>query len=66
MSEIVEEFFTGYCKSHNSTKRIFCEYSKDEDGYFSLEYVDCDFDKCVYNGECPVIQQALAKEDEEP
>ena len=28
MDEIIEEMFSGYCKAHNQTKIITCEYSK--------------------------------------
>ena len=64
--DIIEEFFTGYCKKHNTTQMLTAEYSQDEDGYFSLENVTCEFGNCPYSGECTVIRQALAKEDEEP
>ena len=63
MNEIIEEIFTGYCKSHNSTQTIICEYEQLPCG-LSLDHVSCDYMKCSYNKDCQVIRQALAKEDE--
>ena len=63
MGQTVEEFFTGYCKAHNLTQVIGCEYSVDENGYCLLS-VDCDFEKCIYSKSCDVVKKALAKEDE--
>lgn len=60
--EIVEEIFTGYCKAHNLTQIVTCEYEKLPDG-LSLAHVDCDYEKCVHNGNCQVIRQALAREE---
>ncbi|MDO5425423.1 MAG: ubiquinone biosynthesis protein UbiE [Eubacteriales bacterium] len=64
MNTIIEEMFTGYCKAHNQTQIITCEYSKNAYGELSLEHVDCDFLQCVHNKDCQVVRQALAKEDE--
>lgn len=64
MSEIIEEIFTGYCKAHNKTQIITCEYEQLPFG-LGLIHVDCDYEKCVHNGNCEVIRQALAKEEEE-
>lgn len=64
MSEIIEEIFTGYCKAHNKTQMITCEYERLPFG-LSLQNVDCDYEKCVHNGNCDVIRQALAKEEED-
>lgn len=63
MSDIIEEIFTGYCKTHNSTQTIICEYEQLPFG-LSLENVSCDYENCIHNGDCQVIKQALAKEDE--
>lgn len=63
MSEIIEEIFTGYCKTHNSHQSIICEYERLPFGW-SLESVSCDYRNCIHNGDCLVIRQALAKEDE--
>lgn len=43
MDEIIEEMFSGYCKAHNQTKIITCEYSKNKYGELCLKNVDCDF-----------------------
>lgn len=64
MDEIIEEMFSGYCKAHNQTKIITCEYSKNKYGELCLKNVDCDFLECIYNKECQVVCQALDKEDE--
>ncbi|MDO4519108.1 MAG: ubiquinone biosynthesis protein UbiE [Eubacteriales bacterium] len=61
--EIIEEIFSGYCKSKNLTQSIICEYEQLACG-LSLLSVSCDFEKCLYNKDCTVVQQALAKEDE--
>lgn len=63
MNQTIEEFFTGYCKTHNMTQVISCEYSVSEDGW-SLDHIDCDFEKCVHSKDCEVVRKALAKEDE--
>ncbi|MCD8123571.1 MAG: ubiquinone biosynthesis protein UbiE [Lachnospiraceae bacterium] len=65
MTEIVEEFFSGYCKTHNESRMITCEY-RVENGYYSLESVDCDFMDCPHSAACTVVRQALEKEEEEP
>ena len=51
MDEIIEEMFSGYCKAHNQTKIITCEYSKNKYGELCLKNVDCDFLECIYNKE---------------
>ena len=63
MGQMIEEFFTGYCKAHNTMQTICCEYSVDSDGY-SLLSVDCDFERCVHSKNCDVVKKALEKEDE--
>ena len=55
--------FMDYCKVRNETRRMFFSYEV-EDGQYSLLDGDCDFEKCRYCGSCPVIKQALAKEEE--
>lgn len=63
MSDIIEEIFTGYCKSNNSTQTIICEYEQLPYG-LSLFSVSCNYKNCVHANSCTVIQLALKKEDE--
>ncbi|MBQ4563988.1 MAG: ubiquinone biosynthesis protein UbiE [Lachnospiraceae bacterium] len=63
MRQTTEEFFTGYCKAHNMTQVISCEYSWDGESW-SLEAIDCDFERCVHSKTCDVVKRALEKEDE--
>lgn len=60
---IVNETFKGYCKVYNETRDIECKYEQLKYG-LGLIKVDCNYEKCLYNKECSVVKQALAKEDE--
>lgn len=55
--------FQDYCKVKNETRLMHFVYEV-EDGEYSLISGDCDFEKCRYSGSCPVIRQAIAKEEE--
>lgn len=54
--------FLDYCKVRNETREMHFTYEA-EDGEYSLLSGDCDFERCPYSGSCPVIRQALAKEE---
>ena len=55
--------FKDYCKVRNETRIMHFTYEVD-DGEYCLIHGDCDFERCRYSGECPVIRQAIAKEEE--
>ena len=45
------------------TQMISCEYTVSEYGW-SLEHIDCEFERCVHSKDCDVVKKALAKEAE--
>ena len=57
------EQITGYCKVHNRTREMNFVY-KVENGERYLSQGDCDFDSCKYSGECYVMRQAFALEED--
>ena len=55
--------FQDYCKVKYESRLMHFVYEVEE-GEYSLISGDCDFEKCRYSGSCPVIRQAIAKEEE--
>ena len=56
-----EEFYSGFCKTINDTRRICCEF-RVEDGKYLFDNSDCEYEGCHFREECLVIRQALERE----
>lgn len=61
MSEIIEEFFTGYCKNFDMTQTVICEYEQLADGLHFLNS-SCEYGTCIHSENCNVMQQALNRQ----
>lgn len=64
MSEVIERFFNGFCRTQNQMQMITCEYSK-QDQKLHLEHADCAFRKCAHNDNCEIMKQAYQLEQTE-
>jgi len=62
MAEIVEEFFSGFCRTSNETRTVECEYEKNTDGTWRLVEFGCNYEKCPNNAGCLIYQQARDRE----
>ena len=61
MGEIIEEFFTGYCRNFDMTQTVICEFEQSPQGLQLLDS-SCEYGNCRYSKYCVVMQQALARE----
>ena len=61
MGEIIEEFFTGYCRIFDMTQTVICEFEQSPQGLQLLDS-SCEYGNCRYSKDCVVMQQALARE----
>lgn len=62
MSEIKEEFLSGFCRQQNQGRSVTCEFQITEEGA-RLSFVDCGYKNCVHKGSCLIagqIQELLA------
>ncbi len=62
MEEYSEELISGFCKTQNETRRVFCEYEL-QDGKWVLTGSDCCFTGCEHFKTCVVMQEARKKEN---
>lgn len=58
MSEIIEEFFNGYCKNYDMARTAIGEFI-DANGVLKLEHIDCDYGKCPYSEECEMMHKVF-------
>lgn len=59
MGEILEEFFSGFCKAQNQTRTVFCEFEVKEDGSRKLLSSDCAYGKCQHSKDCKLMGSAF-------
>ena len=62
MTEIIEEFFTGYCRIFDMTQTVICEFEQLPDGLHLLES-SCEYGVCNFSKDCVLMKQALAREN---
>lgn len=56
MSEIIEEIYSGFCRTYNQGRTVTCEFTEDA-GKRELEDVDCMYDKCLHRSSCQIAKQ---------
>ncbi|MGI6070385.1 MAG: hypothetical protein ACOYBE_08155 [Blautia sp.] len=59
--EIMEEFFSGFCRTCNGMQSVTCEYRQTEEGVV-LEVMDCAHKKCQHHAACEIYRQAHEQE----
>lgn len=66
LSEIIEEFLSGFCRTCNGTQTVCCEYSQEGEKRY-LEFMDCAHESCIHHGACQIYKEAheLGQEREE-
>ena len=47
MSEIIEEFFQGYCRAYDMARTAVGEFRL-EDKKLVLDQIDCDYGTCIH------------------
>ena len=62
MAEIIEEFFTGYCRNFDMTQTVICEFEQLPDGLHLLDS-SCEYGDCKFSKDCTLMKQALDKEN---
>ena len=55
--ELAEEMYSGFCKTLNETRTVFCEFEK-RDGKRCLTHVDCAYGTCPHSKSCLLMKQA--------
>lgn len=58
MAEIIEEFFTGYCRNFDMTQTVICEFEQLPDGLQLLDS-SCEYGVCKFSKDCVLMKQAL-------
>ena len=48
MGEIIEEFFTGYCRNFDMTQTVICEFEQSPQGLQLLDS-SCEYGNCRYS-----------------
>lgn len=56
MNDDQEYLFSGFCRTYNQGQTVTCEISETNAGRV-LEYVDCNYEKCVHRGNCQIALQ---------
>lgn len=59
MSEIIEEFFNGYCKNYDMARTAIGEFSEEKE-VLKLEQIDCDYGNCIYSEDCEMMHKVFA------
>lgn len=62
MAEIIEEFFTGYCRNFDMTQTVICEFEQLPDSLHLLDS-SCEYGDCKFSKDCTLMKQALDKEN---
>ena len=62
MAEIIEEFFTGYCRNFDMTQTVICEFEQLPNGLHLLDS-SCEYGDCKFSKDCTLMKQALDKEE---
>lgn len=63
MSEILEEFFNGFCKNYDMARTAIGEF-REEDGKVVLDQIDCDYDHCLHRDNCEMMKKVFAYMEE--
>ncbi|MDO4261427.1 MAG: hypothetical protein Q4C82_05070 [Eubacteriales bacterium] len=58
MSEILEEFVSGFCRTCNGTRTVCCEYERGADGRLRLTDFECDPERCANSAACEIWREA--------
>ena len=58
MSEIIEEFFNGYCKNYDMARTAIGEFTE-INGVLKLEQIDCEYGKCPYSEDCEMMHKVF-------
>ncbi|MCD2493038.1 ubiquinone biosynthesis protein UbiE [Lacrimispora sp. NSJ-141] len=59
--DLIEEMFSGFCKTFNETRTVICEFVK-RDGQIRLESAGCAYGKCPHSKMCLLMKQAREME----
>lgn len=54
--DIIEEVFSGFCRTCNRGQTVTCEFVKGSGG-ICLEQADCAYEHCIHAGSCEVARQ---------
>ena len=63
MGEILEEFFSGFCRTANETRTVACEYERGPDGGLVMTEFGCNYEKCANSPACLILAQAREYEN---
>lgn len=58
MSEIIEEFFNGYCKNYDMARTAIGEFVT-ANGALAFNQIDCDYGKCPYSDDCEMMRKVF-------
>lgn len=61
--EFREEVLSGFCKTLNQTRSVFCEFEREE-GSWKLTECDCDYGDCQHSDGCILMGQVKDIENE--
>lgn len=64
MSEIIEEFFQGYCRACDMARTAVGEFRL-EDNKLVLDQIDCDYGTCIHGESCQMMKQVFAFMEQE-
>ena len=59
-----EIFCNGFCRAQNQGRTVTCVYVKQEKGW-TLDEVDCAFEKCLHRGACDIARQIREGENDQ-
>ena len=62
MTEIIEDFFTGYCRNFDMTQTVICEFEQLPNGLHLLDS-SCEYGVCKFSKDCTLMKQALDREN---
>lgn len=58
MEEIIEKLISGFCRTCNDTRTVFCEYECQSTGNFRLAEMGCGHESCRHTGSCLILKEA--------
>ncbi|MBS6194931.1 MAG: hypothetical protein KH828_05055 [Clostridiales bacterium] len=56
MAEIIEEIYSGFCRTCNQGRTVTCEF-EEKQGKMVLQEVDCMYEKCLHRSSCQIAKQ---------
>ena len=60
--DYTEEAYSGFCKTLNETRTVFCEFER-KDGKLCLTQADCAYGTCPHTKTCLLMNQAIKEEE---